>query len=132
MATLTPEAQEIFGRTYNVPDELWLYVFFSPTETRQAAGRAFLKRFRARKENRALAGGAPASRVPSASDVGAKTIPYDHRSIRWPSATTSPLTVMARPSSETEQCRMGTSRWQSVSRRPPASVFGPVENMKLP
>jgi len=52
MATLTPEAQEIFGRTYNVPDDLWLYVFFSPTETSQAAGRAFLKRFRARKENR--------------------------------------------------------------------------------
>ena len=52
MATLTPEAQAIFGKTYAVPEELWLSVFFTPTETSQAAGRAFLERFRARKENR--------------------------------------------------------------------------------
>jgi hypothetical protein len=52
MATLTPEAKAIFGKTYAVPDELWLEVFFSPTETSQAAGRAFLQRLRARKENR--------------------------------------------------------------------------------
>ena len=38
MATLTPEAKAIFGKTYAVPDELWLEVFFSPTETSQAAG----------------------------------------------------------------------------------------------
>ena len=52
MATLTPEAKAIFGKTYAVPDELWLEVFFSPTKTSQAAGQAFLQRLRARKENR--------------------------------------------------------------------------------
>jgi pimeloyl-ACP methyl ester carboxylesterase len=52
MATLTPEARAIFGKTYAVPDELWLSVFFTPTDESQAAGRAFLERFRARKENR--------------------------------------------------------------------------------
>jgi pimeloyl-ACP methyl ester carboxylesterase len=52
MATLTPEAKAIFGKTYSVPDELWLEVFFSPTQTSQAAGQAFLQKLRARKENR--------------------------------------------------------------------------------
>src|SRR5258707_8939979 len=52
MATLTPEAQEIFGKKYAIPEELWLGVFFAPTENSQAAGRAFLERFRERKENR--------------------------------------------------------------------------------
>ncbi|HXM25715.1 MAG TPA: alpha/beta hydrolase [Chthoniobacterales bacterium] len=52
MATLTPEAKAMFGKTYAVPDELWLEVFFSPTQTSQVAGRAFLQRLRARKENR--------------------------------------------------------------------------------
>jgi pimeloyl-ACP methyl ester carboxylesterase len=52
MATLTPEAKAIFGKTYAVRDELWLEVFFSPTQTSQVAGRAFLQRLRARKENR--------------------------------------------------------------------------------
>ena len=52
MATLTPEAKAIFGKTYEVPDELWLEVFFSPTEASQAAGQAFLKRLRARQEHR--------------------------------------------------------------------------------
>jgi pimeloyl-ACP methyl ester carboxylesterase len=52
MATLTPEAKAIFGKTYQIPDELWLEVFFSPTKTSQAAGQAFLQRLRARKEHR--------------------------------------------------------------------------------
>jgi pimeloyl-ACP methyl ester carboxylesterase len=52
MGTLTPEAQAVFGRTYTNPDELWLGVFFTPTEASQAAGRAFLKRFRLRQEGR--------------------------------------------------------------------------------
>jgi pimeloyl-ACP methyl ester carboxylesterase len=52
MATLTPEAQAVFGATYANPDEVWLGVFFTPTEKSQAAGRAFLKRFRLRRENR--------------------------------------------------------------------------------
>ncbi len=52
MATLTPEAQEIFGATYEEPDNLWLRVHFSPSEQSQAAGRDFLKRFRRRSEGR--------------------------------------------------------------------------------
>ncbi len=52
MATLTPEAQEIFGATYDEPDHLWLRVHFTRSEKSQAAGREFLKRFRLRAENR--------------------------------------------------------------------------------
>jgi pimeloyl-ACP methyl ester carboxylesterase len=52
MATLTPEAQEIFGATYDEPDHLWLRVHFTQSEKSQAAGREFLKRFRLRAENR--------------------------------------------------------------------------------
>jgi len=48
MATLTPEAQAAFGARYAHPDDVWLSVFFTPTESSQAAGRAFLKRFRQR------------------------------------------------------------------------------------
>src|SRR5258705_7227078 len=52
MATLTTEAQQIFGATYDPPDELWLKVHFTESEASQAAGRSFLKRFRRRTENR--------------------------------------------------------------------------------
>ena len=52
MATLTPEAQEIFGATYDEPDHLWLRVHFTKSENSQAAGREFLKRFRLRAANR--------------------------------------------------------------------------------
>jgi pimeloyl-ACP methyl ester carboxylesterase len=52
MATLTPEAQAVFGSTYANPDDMWLGVFFTPSEASQAAGRAFLKRFRLRHEGR--------------------------------------------------------------------------------
>jgi len=52
MATLTPEAQEIFGGTYDEPDHLWLRVHFTKSENSQAAGREFLKRFRLRAANR--------------------------------------------------------------------------------
>src|SRR6202045_4284047 len=52
MATLTPEAQEIFGAAYDKPDHLWLRVHFTQSEKSQAAGREFLKRFRLRRENR--------------------------------------------------------------------------------
>src|SRR5882757_347662 len=52
MATLTPEAQEIFGTSYDQPDHLWLRVHFTASEQSQAAGREFLKRFRLRAENR--------------------------------------------------------------------------------
>ncbi len=52
MATLTPEAQEIFGATYDEPDHFWLHVHFTQSEKSQAAGREFVKRFRLRAENR--------------------------------------------------------------------------------
>jgi pimeloyl-ACP methyl ester carboxylesterase len=52
MATLTPEAQEIFGASYDEADHLWLRVHFTKSENSQAAGREFLKRFRLRVENR--------------------------------------------------------------------------------
>lgn len=38
MATLTPEAQRIFGDTYRVPEELWLKVHFTNSGASQAAG----------------------------------------------------------------------------------------------
>jgi pimeloyl-ACP methyl ester carboxylesterase len=52
MASLTPEAQQIFGAKYDPPDELWLRVFFTQSERSQAAGRKYLDRQRARRENR--------------------------------------------------------------------------------
>ena len=52
MASLTHEAQEIFGAKYDPADELWLRVFFTPSKQSQAAGRKYLERQRARKENR--------------------------------------------------------------------------------
>jgi pimeloyl-ACP methyl ester carboxylesterase len=52
MATLTPEAQQIFGATYKVPEEIWLKVHFTNSEASQSAGREFLKRFLRRTENR--------------------------------------------------------------------------------
>jgi pimeloyl-ACP methyl ester carboxylesterase len=52
MAGLTPEAQQIFGASYEEPDHLWLAVHFTKSEVSQGAGSEFLKRFRRRKENR--------------------------------------------------------------------------------
>lgn len=52
MATLTPEAQAVFGGTYENPDHVWLGAFFSPSKRSQAAGHEFLKRFRLRTDGR--------------------------------------------------------------------------------
>ena len=52
MASRTPEAQQIFGATYDPPDEIWLSVHFTQSSASQAAGREFLKRFRGRTEDR--------------------------------------------------------------------------------
>jgi pimeloyl-ACP methyl ester carboxylesterase len=52
MATLTPEAQAVFGAAYDNPNDLWLDVFFKPSKRSQAAGRDYLKRFRHRAEGR--------------------------------------------------------------------------------
>jgi pimeloyl-ACP methyl ester carboxylesterase len=48
----TPEGNQIFGATYEHPDDLWLRVHFTPSAASQAAGRAFLKRFRLRTKDR--------------------------------------------------------------------------------
>ena len=48
----TPEGNRIFGASYDDPDHLWLSVFFTPSESSQAAGREFLKRFRLRSKDR--------------------------------------------------------------------------------
>ncbi len=49
---ITPETAAIFGATYNPPENLWLKVFFTDSEASQVAGRAFLKRYLSRTENR--------------------------------------------------------------------------------
>jgi pimeloyl-ACP methyl ester carboxylesterase len=52
MQSLTPEAQEIFGGTYEGPEDVWLKVHFSPSGKSQAAGREFIKRKLLRQEDR--------------------------------------------------------------------------------
>jgi pimeloyl-ACP methyl ester carboxylesterase len=52
MDTGTSEGRRIFGASYEKPDDLWLSVFFTPSQASQAAGRAFLKRFRLRTKDR--------------------------------------------------------------------------------
>ncbi len=52
MGSLTPEARQVFGATYENPDDLWLGVFFTASEPSQAAGREYLKRFRLRIQDR--------------------------------------------------------------------------------
>ena len=50
--TFLPEVWALFEKEYAQPDELLLDTFFAPTETSQAAGRQFLARIRARKQDR--------------------------------------------------------------------------------
>jgi len=52
MANLTPEAQQIFGASYEEPDHLWLAVHSPGRKQARRPGRDFLKRFRLRKANR--------------------------------------------------------------------------------
>jgi pimeloyl-ACP methyl ester carboxylesterase len=52
MATLTPEAQAVFGAKYKNPDDVWLAGFFTPSKASQAAGREYLRRFRLRTDDR--------------------------------------------------------------------------------
>src|SRR5260370_24868269 len=49
---ISPETAAIFGATYNPPENLWLKVFFTDSEKSQTPGRAFLKRYLSRTENR--------------------------------------------------------------------------------
>jgi pimeloyl-ACP methyl ester carboxylesterase len=53
MDTGTPEGRQIFGATYEHPDDLWLRVHFTPSDVSQAAGRRFLRRSQLRTRDRA-------------------------------------------------------------------------------
>jgi pimeloyl-ACP methyl ester carboxylesterase len=52
MATLTPEAQAVFGGKYENPDHVWLGAFFTSSKRSQAAGHEYLRRFRLRTAGR--------------------------------------------------------------------------------
>jgi pimeloyl-ACP methyl ester carboxylesterase len=52
MASLTPEFLDMLKKKHDVADELLLDVFFTPSDSSQQAGRAFLDRLRARQVNR--------------------------------------------------------------------------------
>jgi len=52
MASLTPEFQAMLGKKHDVPDEILLDTFFTPSAESQAAGREFLNRIRARTVDR--------------------------------------------------------------------------------
>ena len=52
MAQLAPDTAPLFGKTYEPQDLMWLPIFFSPSEASQAAGRRYLERIRARREDR--------------------------------------------------------------------------------
>jgi len=50
MATLKPSTAELFAKQYDRQDEMWLPIMFAPSETSQAAGRAYLERIRRRPD----------------------------------------------------------------------------------
>jgi len=50
MATLKPSTAELFVKRYERQDEMWLPIMFAPSETSQAAGRAYLERIRRRPD----------------------------------------------------------------------------------
>ncbi len=52
MAAFSPQVQEIIGRPNSTADERMLELFFSPTATSQAAGKAWLSRIAARQADR--------------------------------------------------------------------------------
>jgi pimeloyl-ACP methyl ester carboxylesterase len=82
MASLTPEAQRVFGARYENPDDLWLAVFFTPSERSQAAGREYLKRFRLRTEDRD-------------SDVSAKVAPAQIEALsKWGAPRDNPYAYL--------------------------------------
>jgi pimeloyl-ACP methyl ester carboxylesterase len=52
MAQLDPDVAPLFGRICDPQDLMWLPIFFSPSDTSQAAGKRFLERIRTRTEDR--------------------------------------------------------------------------------
>jgi pimeloyl-ACP methyl ester carboxylesterase len=47
---MPPETEALFFKQYEHQEEMWLPILFSPSETSQAAGRAFLARMMARRD----------------------------------------------------------------------------------
>jgi len=52
MAQLAPDTAPLFRKVYDAQDMMWLPIFFSPSDASQAAGRSYLERIRARREDR--------------------------------------------------------------------------------
>jgi pimeloyl-ACP methyl ester carboxylesterase len=52
MAAQKPETAWLFAKKYDAQDEMWLPIMFAPSPTSQAAGRAWLERVRAHREDR--------------------------------------------------------------------------------
>lgn len=52
MAQLAAETAPLFGKVYDQQDLMWLPIFFSPSDASQAAGRHYLERIQARREDR--------------------------------------------------------------------------------
>ena len=52
MGAMRPDTAELFGRTYERQDEMWLPIMFGPSAASQAAGRRWLERTRARVDDR--------------------------------------------------------------------------------
>ena len=50
MSAQKPTTAELFAKTYERQDEMWLPIMFSPSDRSQAAGRAYLDRIRARTD----------------------------------------------------------------------------------
>ena len=54
MAALKPSTAELFTKTYDSQDEMWIPIFFSASEQSREAGRQFLTRIRARPDRDAI------------------------------------------------------------------------------
>jgi pimeloyl-ACP methyl ester carboxylesterase len=114
MATLTPQAQQIFGATYDDPDRLWLAVFFTPSESSQAAGREFLKRFRLRTEDRD-------------PEVNQRVAPSQLEAIvRWGAPLDKPFVYL-----KDHQADAGSERWQGRNRLPRELVHSAAGTAKF-
>jgi pimeloyl-ACP methyl ester carboxylesterase len=52
IATITPEMAKVYSVEYEEPDQIWVYGFFTESETSRVAGWDFLKRIRQRNVDR--------------------------------------------------------------------------------
>jgi pimeloyl-ACP methyl ester carboxylesterase len=77
--SMTPEGVSIFSAAYNPPENLWLKAFFTDSEESQAAGRAFLRRYSSRTENR----DAPINDRVAPAQIAALTQWGDHPGVRF-------------------------------------------------